>query len=120
MFTLTLHDCNGTQLNLGDVVRISSGRTWAFYAEVKYLPEEQLITPFHTFSFMSVEKVDEVPANAIRSAEERYGIWHLPTNDPDGGADAFNRYLIEWRQCESLLAKRIFRIQPIGGQTSLF
>lgn len=116
MFTLTLHDRNGTQLNLGDVVRISDGRTWKFFAEVKYLADQQLITPFHTFSFMSVEKC-ELPTNAIRANETRYGIWHLPNDEPDGGAESFNNYLIEWRQCEYLLETRMWRIQP---RTTLF
>jgi hypothetical protein len=124
MFTLELYDRNGVKLQLGDLVKVSNGKDFNFYAEVKYLESEQCITPFHTFSFHSFEKVDSVPENAIKSTEERYNIWYLNTKDAeaDNNAEDGKDYLMSWRECEHNLEKRAFRIKlsTIGKQTELF
>lgn len=120
MFTLELYDRNGIKLELGDIVKISDGRSFNFYSEVKYLPNEQVIAPFGTFTFHSVEKVFRLPENVIKSNETRYNVWYCPSDElsEDENAKHFENYLTEWRSCESLLEKRIFRIKPI--QQSLF
>lgn len=113
MFKLELYDRIGNKLNLGDIVKISNGREFSFYAEVKYLENEKIITPFHTFSFHSFEKVDSVPEHAKKSSEERYNIWytHSPELDEKEASEYANKYLIDWRQCEHLLEKRCFRVE---------
>jgi hypothetical protein len=107
------NDRIGNKLNLGDIVKVSNGREFSFYAEVKYLEKEKVITPFHTFSFHSFEKVDKIPEHAKKSTEERYDIWytHSPELDEKEGAEYANKYLIDWRQCEHLLEKRCFRVE---------
>lgn len=112
MFELKLYDRKGNSLEEGDIVKISDGREFSFFAEVKYLEDEQVITPFHTFSFLSFEKIDKLPENAIRSTEERYGIWYVYRNEAekDNEADQFEKYLMDWRKCENHLAKRCWRI----------
>ena len=117
MFTLELYDRNGVKLQLGDLVKISNGKSFDFYAEVKYLPEEQIITPFHTFSFHSVVKVDEVPKGAVKSSEERYNVWYLLGRDQfDTDPEAGERYLQSWRACEYKLEQKMFRIQLQDSQ----
>lgn len=116
MFKLELYDRIGNKLNLGDIVKISDGKKISFYSEVKYLEDEKVITPFHTFSFHSFEKVDSVPEHAKKSSiEERYGIWytHSPEIDEKEAAQNAEKYLIDWRQCDHLLEKRCFRIEKI-------
>jgi hypothetical protein len=122
MFTLELYDRNGVKLQLGDLVKVSNGKDFNFYAEVKYLESEQCITPFHTFSFHSFEKVDSVPENAIKSTEERYNIWYMCGDEADNNAEDAKDYLKSWRECEHHLEKRAFRIKlsTIGKQTELF
>ncbi len=124
MFTLELYDRKGVKLELGDIVKVSDGRDFHFFAEVKYLESEQCITPFHTFSFHSFEKIDSVPENAIKSTEERYNIWYFHTleAEQDKKAEEFRDYLMSWRECEIELKKRAFRIRlsTIGKQTELF
>lgn len=112
MFTLELYDRNGVKLQLGDLVKISNGKSFDFYSEVKYLPEEQIITPFHTFSFHSVVKVDEVPEGATKAREDRYNVWYLPNRDQiDTDPEAGERYLMSWRTCEYKLNEKMFRIK---------
>lgn len=113
MFKLELYDRIGNKLNLGDIVKVSNGREFSFYAEVKYLENEKLITPFHTFGFHSFEKVDSVPEHAKKASEERYNIWytHSPELDEKWASEYANKYLIDWRQCEYLLEKRCFRVE---------
>lgn len=119
MFELKLYDRNGTELKLGDIVKISDGRSFNFYAEVKYLESEQLITPFHTFSFNSFVKEDKLPDNAVRSTEERYGIWWVPGEaETDKDADQFRDYLMDWRKCESHLEKRMWRIKKVDQNST--
>lgn len=113
MFKLELYDRIGNKLNMGDIVKISNGKEFTFYAEVKYLEAEKCITPFHTFSFHSFEKVEKVPDHAIKSAEERYGIWYTHNPEVDESAKEAEKYLIDWRQCEHLLQQRCFRIELI-------
>jgi hypothetical protein len=111
MFKLKLQDRKGNELKEGDIVKISNGREFAFFAEVRYIEEHGIITPFHTFSFHSFEKVDSVPEGAIRSTEERYGIWYLPEGkEQDNEAESYEEYLLSWRQCEHLMEKRCWVI----------
>ena len=56
MFTLKLFDRKGTELNLGDIVKISDGKRFTFFAEVKYLESEGVITPFHTIILSHLKK----------------------------------------------------------------
>jgi hypothetical protein len=112
-FTLELCDRNGAPLNEGDYVRVSDGKQFHFYAEVKYLEDENIITPFHTFSFISFEKVDKVPDNAIKSNEERYSIYYLADPEDDESGKDFNNYLMDWRICEHHLETRTFKINKI-------
>lgn len=124
MFKLKLYDRKGVELKLGDIVSVSDGKMITFFAEVKYLEDEQVITPFHTFSFHSFEKIDKVPDNARKSNEERYNIWYIYHDeaDEDKAAELANNYLMSWRECEHLLAKRVFRIEQLNplSQSSLF
>lgn len=113
MFKLTLHDRKGTELKQGDIVKISDRHHFTFFCEVKYLEKEKVLAPFHTFSFHSFEKVDAVPANALKSSEERYGIWYLqPENaEEDPNSETFHQYLMSWRECESMINHRSYRIE---------
>lgn len=115
MFKLTLYDRVGNELKIGDIVKVSNGQRLQFYAEVKYLEAEKVITPFHTFSFHSFEKIETLPENAIRLSEERYAIWytHSPELDESQAVQHAEKYLIDWRHCEYLLEKRCFRIELI-------
>lgn len=121
MFKLTLHDRKGTELKEGDIVAISNtssmrqGQYFNFFAEVKWLEKEQIIAPFHTFSFHSFEKVDKVPENAILSTEERYKIWYIGNEEAteDEVSEVFNKYLIDWRECETFIEKRTYRINKL-------
>lgn len=118
MFILKLYDRKGKELRLGDIVKISDGRRFTFFCEVKYLEKEQAITPFHTFSFHSVEWVKTVPKGATKSTEERYDIWYLDNDDAeeDSSADDFKNFLMEWRSCESNLNDRMWRIEKITSK----
>lgn len=112
MFTLELYDRNGAKLQLGDLVRISNGRKFVFYTEIKYLPEECAISPFHTFSFHSVEKVDEVPEGCTQSQHEtRFKVWYNKTHDEDLDPKSGKDYLMSWRSCELALEQKMFRIK---------
>ncbi len=110
MFVLELYDRKGNQLNEGDIVKISNGRETQFFAEVKYLESEGIITPFHTFSFTSFEKVDKLPDNAEKADEKRYSIWYIPrAEDPEG--EDFRQYLMSWRECEHHLTTFCWKIK---------
>jgi hypothetical protein len=111
MFILELYDRKGTKLNLGDIVKISDGRHFQFYCEVKYLEKECCITPFHTFSFISVEKVNKLPDDVVLSSEERYRIWYHPEKEEDD--EVFENYLMSWRECEHELQHKCWRIKLI-------
>lgn len=113
MFILKLYDRNGRELNIGDLVKISDHRSqFSFFCEVKWLEDEKVITPFHTFSFHSFEKIDKVPENAIKSTEERYNIWYLYEDQAEHDTEraSFDNYLMSWRECEHHLEKRSWRI----------
>jgi hypothetical protein len=116
---MQLTDRKGTPLNEGDIVAVSDGYRFNFYAEVKYLEKEKALAPFHTFSFHSFEKVDKVPDNAIQSNEERYKIWYVQRELAleDVEKDHFSKYLMDWRQCEHLLGNgrshEIYRIEKL-------
>jgi uncharacterized protein YrzB (UPF0473 family) len=114
MLILTIHDRKGTELKFGDIVRIDSyscGNHYSFYSEVKYLEAEQSIAPFHTFAFHSVEKVDKVPDTATKSTEERYDVWfECVESEESPDVSRYERYLMEWRECEHLLSEKIFRV----------
>ena len=120
MFKLKLFDRKGIELHLGDIVKVSDGHNFKFYSEVKYLPDQKVITPFHTFTFHSFEKVDKIPDNAIESTETRYKIWWTPDSEVDNRANEFEHYLMSWRECERLLEKNVFRIEQIIIQGKLF
>lgn len=121
-FKLTLHDRNGTELNQGDIVRVyNTGREYEFYSEVKYLPEEKVIAPFHTFTFHSFEKVDKVPDNAVQSTNERYKIWYLGDTEQTDNSDMHENYLTSWRECEHYLSDGCYNIELIEPkQQTLF
>ena len=108
MWKLKLFDRNGVELNEGDIVRISGDRQIQFYSEVKYLGNG-VIAPFHTFSFHSVEKCDQLPLHAVKCDEERYNIWYIDLPDEDGLAEQHKHYLQSWRECEHLLT--MFKIE---------
>lgn len=110
MFTLKLYDRNGIELNQGDIVKVSNSEDFNFYSEVKWLELEQSIAPFHTFSFHSFEKVDSVPEHAIKGRESRYDIWYTNNADTDENAAAAEKYLTDWRACETLIEKGCFKI----------
>jgi hypothetical protein len=116
VFILKLQDRNGVELREGDIVRISDGKNFNFFSEVKYLPEYKVIAPFHTFSFHSVEKVDSLPDGAMEGkAEERYKLWYVPEPDEDGVTeDKFLKYLNSWRECEYQLNGRAYCIQHVS------
>lgn len=107
-FELTIHDRKGEVLNEGDIVKISDGKKITFYCEITYLEDERVIAPLHTFSFMSIEKVDTIPTEAIKGNEERYNIWYNPTDEKD--LESFNDYLRSWRDCEYRLESRAYQI----------
>lgn len=109
MWKLRLFDRNGMELNEGDIVRISGDREIQFYSEVKYLGGGA-IAPFSTFSFHSVEKVDNLPLHAVKCSEERYNIWYINPPDNDDLSGQHEQYLLNWRECEHLLA--MFKIEP--------
>lgn len=119
MFKLELYDRKGNKLNIGDIVRISDGKGFHFFSRITFLENEKCIAPFHTFSFHSFEKVDKLPENAIKSAEERYDIWYLPSEIPDEEPYIGEKYLIDWRQCEHLLNQRCFRIELVKENEQL-
>jgi len=116
MFTLKLFDRKGIELQFGDIVKISNGKEFTFYAEVTYLQQEKLIAPFHTFSFHSFEKVDALPYNAIKATgEERYNVWYTEDSELDAEHNevAIKDYLIQWRECERLIEQGIYQIEFI-------
>lgn len=116
MFKLTLYDRKGIELKLGDIVKISNRKVCDFFARVTWLEQEKVIAPFHTFSFHSFEKVDNVPAAAVKSTETRYDIWYLHSDDKldDEASENFEGYLMSWRECESQLNNRSWRIELIN------
>ena len=124
MFILKLYDRLGNELNEGDIVKISNGKMFTFFAEVKYIESEKTITPFHTFTYHSFEKVDKVPDNATKSTEQSYNIWYVcnDESEEDHKSEDFERYLMSWRECEHHLEKRSWRIEKTidSIQTKLF
>ena len=120
MFVLELFDREGTKLNIGDYVAVSNSERFTFYAEIKYLIDEGIITPFHTFSFSSVVKVDKIPDNAIRSTEERYNIYYVPEEEKDNDGKRFKEFLLSWRKCEHHLRTTSWRIRLQQQQLELF
>ena len=111
MFILTIHDRKGIELNEGDIVKISDGKYFKFYSEVKYLEKEKAIAPFHTFCFHSVEKVDSVPDTAKPGNEERYKIWYECDPEEDIDYQDHDNYLREWRDCERMIGSGMFNIK---------
>lgn len=123
MFEITFHDRNGLELKEGDIVALSDGRSLQFYCEVKWIEEEQIMAPWHTFSFHSVEKVDKLPEGLTLSNETRFKCWYHNEPLEDGENSKFNDYLMEWRTCEREIDRRVFRIKRINnnsGQQKLF
>ena len=113
MITVKIKDRLGNELNFGDIVKISDGRKFKFYSEVKYLEKEKAIAPFHTFCFHSIEKVDSLPRNAKKGDEERYDFWYICNDEAetDEAAERANEYLLSWRECERFLEKSCFSIE---------
>lgn len=128
MFILTVHDREGTELKDGDIVAVSGhnhgDNRFKFFAEVKWIPEKQVLTPFHTFTFHSFLKVDKVPDGAVPFKDDMadYKIWYICDSEVDTKARDYERYLIDWRDCERLIENHIFRIRKIDEpkQGSLF
>lgn len=102
MIEIKLFDRKVEELNFGDIVKISDGKRFTFYSEVKYLEFENAIAPFHTFAFMSFEKAD-LPAHAKKCKEERYDCWFVDHETDEDSEKYGNQYLMDWRHCESLL-----------------
>ena len=122
MFTLELYDRKGVKLNIGDLVKVSDGHHFSFFAEVTFLEHENAIAPFHTFTFHSFEKIDKLPDNVEKSTiEERYNVWYSVSDkkEIDEQAANFARYLHDWRQCERLIDDGCFRIK-LQKQLELF
>lgn len=115
MFILKLYDRKGVELKQGDIVKISDGKAFTFFAEVKYLEKEKVITPFHTFSFHSFEKVNKVPEQAKKSTEERYGIWYIDRDEAerDDRSETCEDYLMGWRACEHNIGTKCYSIEPM-------
>lgn len=113
-FELKIYDRKGTELHLGDTVMVSDGNKIHFYAEVKWIAKQSILTPFHTFSFHSFEKVNAVPIDAVKSSEQRYNIWYLAEGKED--EVRFEDYLKSWRECEIAMEKGCFRIRPLQNK----
>jgi hypothetical protein len=111
MFKLILKDRLGNELNEGDFVKISNGKEFTFYSEIKYIEDKGVIAPFHTFSFHSFEKVDEIPNEAIKSNEFNYDVWFVENPQEDHKAENFKDYLMTWKDCEYHLDKRSWLIR---------
>lgn len=115
MFILTIHDRNGVELKEGDLVKISNGREFTFYSEVKWLEKEKVLAPFDTFSFHSFEKVDSIPPNAKKSNIESHNVWFALADNTeyDGKADAFKNYLTSWWRINVGIENRSYQIKKI-------
>lgn len=123
MLILTLYDRKGIKLNFGDIVKVSDGKSFTFFSEVKYLEKDEVVAPFHTFSYHSFEKVDRVPKRAVSSLiETEYKIWYIPSDDSekDLKAQDYEDYFKSWRDCDVLLQNRCFRIKLYNDQKTLF
>ncbi len=120
MWQLRLYDSFQTELNEGDLVQIDSGRGNVFYAQVKLLEDENAFSPFHTFSFCKIRKIENLPSSAVKMDEDRYDCWY------DAGEELkqedYNLYYYDWKSCESRMNERSFRIFKISQvhQTKLF
>ena len=111
MFELKLYDRKGTELKEGDLLAISDGSRFNFYAEFKFLEDGQIIAPFHTFSFHSFQKVDCLPDHAVKMEESRYNCWYTyyPETDVENDGD-FEDYRLQWVECERKLENGLFKI----------
>jgi hypothetical protein len=120
MIILKIFDREGTELAFGDIVKISDGKKFTFFCEVKYLEKARSIAPFHTFSFHSVVKVDKFPDNAIKCKDPDYDYWYLYHGDAedDGKAEDFDQYLLSWKECERLIDKSCFQIFTVENKSS--
>lgn len=111
MFTLKLQDRNGQELKQGDIVKVSDGKRYTFYTEVKFFKETGIISPFDTFSFHSFEKVDKVPDGLIeRSGDIANFRYWVAKDETDIDGQQFNGYLMSWRTCENLIKSKCFLI----------
>ena len=119
MFTFKLKDRKGQELNFGDVVAILDGDRFTFYCEVKYLAEKKVITPLHTFSFHSVEKIEKLPDEAVLLDEKEYKCWYVPDGIQDASAADYKDYLMSWREGERFLDKSCFEVTPINNNTTI-
>lgn len=112
MFTVKLFDRDHQELKIGDIVAISDGKALKFYAEIQFMEKERMVSPFHTFSFHSVKKVEKVPDGAELCTEDRFKCWYMPNPENDAVSERHNDYLIEWRKCERMLEHTMFEVSP--------
>jgi hypothetical protein len=123
MFILKLNDRNGLELNENDFVKISNGKSFDFFSQVKYIEETKSIIPFSVFTFHSIVKIDSIPLNAVKSKLADYDVWYLYNDDAEADNDSFlyDNYLRSWRECELKLEDRCFKIELINKpQLTLF
>jgi hypothetical protein len=110
---IKLFDRDKQELNFGDIVAISDGHALKFYAEVQYMEADRAISPFHTFSFHSVKKVDKVPDDAVECDEPRFKCWYAPKPEIDDYGQKIENYLMAWRECERFLEQSMFEVFPV-------
>jgi len=122
MFKLELYDSKGKKLELGDMVQINTEPSCnvTFFSEVKYLEKRQIIVPFHNFSFHTIEKIDKLPDKVKLSDNKGYNLWSITSEDSEDPEKEVSDYLLDWLECENLLAVGTFRIKPFSKQDVLF
>ena len=115
MFKLILMDREGKKLKIGDLVKVSDGRGFSFYAKIQYDKKSKTIAPFHTFSFHSFLKVDKLPKNAIERTDRNFTYWfvHNPESDLDVHQTTTRNYVLSWLECERALKESCYCIELI-------
>lgn len=117
MFSLRLKDSKGDVLNFNDIVKLTNGNDLVFYVRITRHKESNKIIPFDTFSYHNVEKVKEVPNNAVYSNQHGFDIWFLKTSEKTEmeSKSEFESYLSSWRLFENLRKKGIYEITPLNS-----
>ena len=110
MYELKLYDRKGVELKEGDLLAISDGLRFNFYAELKFIENGQILAPFHTFSFHSFQKVDSLPDHAVKTKESRYNCWYTHFPELDVEPEEYEDYRLQWVECERQLEKGLFKI----------